>query len=488
MLQDAGKDMTEKEKEQWLKNPKRRKAHFVANAERFYPDLWKLAVAVHKIIEANKTDFPRLTINESNARHAIGLYIAKHRRFCARADINNINDIDFHIHANTMENKDRRNLYHLLQTDLLRTLHNMWGHSVGEIMKKITVDDKVRLFGIIFNNPDVREYIPDLTMKSKSEGNRRGLDGNNPRRAAAIKLILANFIDPEVEVQLPPKWLEDTTREAIDNQKGAGTFEAYGKFNPNDSSRMKLPWTEQHIKTIFSTVMTEYNAAMVEYTKGTGGGPGDDANYVCWQERDPTRVAGYSDQPSRIYLTVIHIWDKQYSYPCVVSKDPMPNDCQREDDEMQTPTPSAKKKGAGDDDDRIINAIQSMSTQRAINHFEMMKHMKGEDDAAKNNAPGMTRHDVVAQITDTNNQIKDFEEQVLRLEEKKRLIKEGVGSSEQKKKRAKQVKEDIKGNSQMIKTLKVTLKKQREELAKLNEEEDNSSDSSDSDSSGYYST
>ena len=184
---------------------------------------------------------------------------------------------------------------------------------------------------------------------------------------------------------------------------------------------------------------------MEQYTKGTGGGPGDDANYVCWKDRDPSRLAGYSDQPSRIYLTVIHMWDRDYAFPLVVSKEPMPDDCQFEDeddsnDDRVNRTPPPAKKDAADDS--MMKAIRSMTAHRTKNHIEMMSYMT-DGDATDNNAP-VQYHNIVARIADTNKQLIQFEEHIFRLEEKKRVIKEGLGSSKRKKKRAKTVKEDIK--------------------------------------------
>jgi hypothetical protein len=60
------------------------------------------------------------------------------------------------------------------------------------------------------------------------------------------------------------------------------------------------------------------------YTMGTGGGPGAPENFNVWQERDPTTVVNYIQWNTFIYLSLVHIWDKMYSFPFVNVKDKLP--------------------------------------------------------------------------------------------------------------------------------------------------------------------
>ncbi len=64
---------------------------------------------------------------------------------------------------------------------------------------------------------------------------------------------------------------------------------------------------------------------MALYTMGTGGGPGAPENFNVWQERDPTSVVGYIQQNAFIYLSLVHIWDKKYSFPFVEVKAQLPS-------------------------------------------------------------------------------------------------------------------------------------------------------------------
>jgi hypothetical protein len=51
---------------------------------------------------------------------------------------------------------------------------------------------------------------------------------------------------------------------------------------------------------LFFNVSKEYHAAKDKYTKGIGGGLG---------------------KPSNIYLAVVHMWDKDYSFPFLSVKE-----------------------------------------------------------------------------------------------------------------------------------------------------------------------
>ena len=70
---------------------------------------------------------------------------------------------------------------------------------------------------------------------------------------------------------------------------------------------------------------------MASYTKGTGGGSGDDVDYCIWQERDSTCVASYPDQLSKLYLTPIYMMDKAAGYRMIKPKGSLPPDAAIQD-------------------------------------------------------------------------------------------------------------------------------------------------------------
>ena len=115
-----------------------------------------------------------------------------------------------------------------------------------------------------------------------------------------MTLLHENFIDQTVTVTIPLKWFDNNTREKIDEFLGEGTYEEHGQFNPNNLSRIALPWTVKETTAIFNKLDKEYHATMDKYTMGTGGGPGDDANFAAWQQRDECHVVRYTNQPSSI--------------------------------------------------------------------------------------------------------------------------------------------------------------------------------------------
>ena len=60
--------------------------------------------------------------------------------------------------------------------------------------------------------------------------------------------------------------------------------------------------------------MNEYAGVMKLYTRGTGGGDGDPASYVCWEEREDTNILRYHNNTSSQYLTWVFMSNKQYSF------------------------------------------------------------------------------------------------------------------------------------------------------------------------------
>ena len=78
---------------------------------------------------------------------------------------------------------------------------------------------------------------------------------------------------------------------------------------------------------MFNKLDKEYHATMDKYTMGTDGRPGDDANFAAWQQWDECHAVCYTTQLSNIYLSLVHTWDKQFGYPFVSLKDPLPNEC-----------------------------------------------------------------------------------------------------------------------------------------------------------------
>ena len=67
----------------------------------------------------------------------------------------------------------------------------------------MTTDDKVHVTGILFNNSQLREYIPDMLGKTRGSNIRAEIDVSSARKLAGFRVLYTNFIDREVFVTLP---------------------------------------------------------------------------------------------------------------------------------------------------------------------------------------------------------------------------------------------------------------------------------------------
>ena len=71
---------------------------------------------------------------------------------------------------------------------------------------------------------------------------------------------------------------------------------------------------------------------MNEYMKRTGGGDGDPAVVTSWKERYPIKFGNYTKTSQSIYLTIIHMWDKQYDFSLLYSpKEQVPQNVRVDD-------------------------------------------------------------------------------------------------------------------------------------------------------------
>ena len=330
--------MTEAEKITYS-DPNKKRTRVVAYGEAFHPSLYTLAKETYDNMKMNKAlYFTRLPAQETKTIHVIGRFIAARRKCCTRSMVQSTPDFGFIDMLSNPDYADNEEYWYLSQESILEFFYVKWGSTIAELMKP-TTDDKARLVGILFTDSEMRDFIPDLTGKSLGEipdssarnngSNRRNIDASKSRKVLGKKLLHEKFIDSEVIVPEQEGWLDDTTRTAIDNLLGAGTFAAFGHFNPNNMDRIRLPWNEQQVAAVHAKFHREYQGCMDKYTQGTGGGPGAPENFAAWEARDTTNVVTYTDsQDSMIYLSWAHVWDKQYGYLYVSRKDGLPQGCQ----------------------------------------------------------------------------------------------------------------------------------------------------------------
>ena len=252
----------------------------------------------------------------SKNAHQIGSFIFKRGRKVARGDMNSITDAQVTTQTQRDEYKDNSSFYLLSQVELLRWVNDRWGCSQEDLMK-FTPDNKLRLMGIVLGMEDLKDYVGYLTKATKS-GTCRNLDGFNTQQLAALSLAHDKFIDKKVVIPMPEKWPEANTKLTTDEHRGDGFYDTHISFNINNVSRIALQWYKEHIQSMIGIILVDYNSRMQLYTKVTGGVPGDEANYVVWKYRDPYHVCRYSEQSNQLYLSIVHIWDKDRGYAIIV--------------------------------------------------------------------------------------------------------------------------------------------------------------------------
>ena len=406
---------------------------------RLHPKLYSLAMEVVKVATTMDIPaFPRLpdikSNNISKTYHYIGEWIAGTRKMYKRADIHNIgasSDL-----VNDMINEEKylstEKFYVLSQDDVFKHVFEKYGPKESTT-SEYTVDDFVRVMGVIFNDELLREYLPDMVGSTKS-GNRNEMDGSRSGARSGFRRLWGRFIDREVVVTLPKLW---GTTESIARLelRTPGAFEQHGRFNPNNLQRIELAWQEKDLISLFRHVLSLYNQCMHFYTMGTGGGPGYPENFNNWQARDSEWVAMYlNDQKCNLFLTVIHMWDKQHKFPMVKIVGSVPPESQIDDcidgsgggeednfriHKPSTPYSSARKNR------EISDALSTMASQRqsvAANSAEMtasIQRLEKMVTTSSTTGSGTTRV-VVDDLNVTEDSIERFEGKIKKLKRKRK--------------------------------------------------------------------
>ena len=180
-----------------------------------------------------------------------------------------------------------------------------------------------------------------------------------------------------------------------------------------------------------------------------------------------------------LYLTPIYIWDKAMGYKLVKTKGPMPPHVAIQDGNTNTPPPKVILA-----EEKMISTIKELSAQRQLKSNELMAAMSGTQKNERSNVEKI--QEIIKSILKTRVQIGLCKEDLSTLWERKRVIRQEPGSLDSKKKRAKVVKEEMKGAHAMLKTLEGAMFVQRDELNKLNpKKSDDDVVESDGSSSGY---
>ena len=484
-LQDEGRELTVDEAADVQQKPTKRFSKKIRFAGRLYPHLYSLAEVVYITFQLDSKGgkwFTNLVKGKSDGVHKIGKWIAENRTRVARADIHSHESDELNAMLGEDEYKDKGVLYYLPQREMISHFFSLWGTNFDDLLKP-TIDDKLRLLGIMLTQDEVRDYIPDLLGKRRGEKGWQPIDAASSRSLAAWALVLERFLDDEVVIELPKKWSHEDFMKKINERAGVEEFyEKNGTFNPNNTDRLKLPWTEKLLQSMLKDSRTEYQVMMTKYTMGTGGGSGAPENFADWQERDESYILSYTpQQAANLYLTIVFMWDKTHGFPLKPSVGPMRGG--REDEQYDggdhsndPPPDSGKSTNSGKStkgDNQLVAAVKDMTDQREISTNKILEFIDGKyDTGEKTSTRSDKRHILVQRIMETLDAIKEWKKELEDNKKKRKKCEDKYANNEKRqKKRLKPLITEMKAHQSTIATLNTTMKQYQKELNDLNDED-----------------
>jgi hypothetical protein len=314
----------------------------------------------------------------------------------------------------------------------------------------------------MFGSDEMRDKIPYLkkTVPSTNKCNSRLLlDEFKQQKRLTMNLLKNKFIDMEEKVDFPEKWHDASTKEKLDEKHGDGAWERFTKeMDPNKKERIELDWTQDHIEVLMKHVVMEYNKVMFDYQKNTGGGSGDEALFVDWEEREDTRFFDYDHKiKNNVYLTAIHMYDKQFGFPLTLKVDTIYHGFAIDDDDTTQKTTSTRTSSPHPD---VIDDI-------AKEKKELFQKLNANVTSLFGMASAQTKEELQSGLIDNINKtleiIKKFEFEKNRL--KRKAQRDTVKSNAPKRR---QIFEKYKEKKKMITELEITVTGYREKLASLN--------------------
>ena len=325
-----------------------------------YKKIYDLCSEMYTLFRKDHCVFAYLPTKKSDVIKKLGEAILNNHFQVTRADMNNISDstmIPFMKQAPNHVTK----FYVLSQRDMVRWALNKWSTTSNERQQRTTDNDRLRVFGILFLE-DLREHIPLVTGTHSSAMSRSQLDAKNSTVKGVLQDVLIKFNDMDVEVCHPAAWSKSDTVSRIGS-------EVHATMNPNEMERILVPRTMDGIKSIISSTTKAYNNVMKNYTKRTGGGDGNVANFSNWQQRDPLTFRNYENYTKSSYLTWIHMWNKQFDHPMVKVNEQLPPSARIEDD-------STPNKPGNTSTSKLLEALQKASADRQKQSSERLDAIK----------------------------------------------------------------------------------------------------------------
>jgi hypothetical protein len=485
LIQDTGVPMNEKEKSTWKQNPKKKKNKHITVVPFHYPKLYMLSEKLFKLYSEKKEQgvaFQKLSTNKSNVCHALGTFLASSRYYKLRSSVLAETEGVQASFANDAQYNNTDHLYFLNQSDVLKVFYNNNTTNVSDLLKTQQCD-QVRAMLILFTD-DMREYI-DVCMKKGDKSNRQVLDGWESKKRAFYVVLLQKFIDAEVHVELPKKWFADNTKETINMKYGPDAWNSYNDLlNPNKPDRISLPFTTDHMKSMVDMTILEYNRVMVDYQKNTGGGDGNEEAFTTWDCREDLTFLNYDHKvKDNVYLTIIHMLDKEYQFPLTVVNDTLSEEAMIDD--FKTPSAKTIRTTSTNSAFSIRSSFDSSDQHRSNDERnEMIRSLKNAADAMISSSNDVTS-DMVENINKTadsierfNSQLNDLKDQLKKI--RKRMLLSDENTKKKLRKKEEHIHLDMKTAKDMVKTLKVTLTNQKDSLKKMNGLKSNEGEHSDS--------
>lgn len=445
LVQDKGIPMSPED----MNNSKSKKRKYYKSTETWYKDIHELGTNLYDLYIKQSAIFPNLGKNKSIQVKKICKWLLQKRLLVARADIHRIVDPTVLPFVQT-SNPEITHFYILGQIDILKMAIGDWCGETLKDKQKPTDNDRIRVMGILFQE-DFREDISLLLDKARSS--REGVDNPRMQQRAIYHRVLNEFNDPDVIIEHPPSWIRDITKEKI------GQLE-WSKYNPNDNARIAIPRTSKQMTHIYLQVMSDYKTMMELYTKGTGGGSGDPADYSDWEQREDTTILRYHNNSTSQYLTWVFMYDKQYEFILTKRLGPLPVGTRLDDGNVREEggcsagriTPSAAALG-----DELRQAREESARRGAEMTNMLSTLLKGETTDPSNEIPilpSRSSAEVLKEINQLMVTIKTCKADHGTAIGRKRRIT--VGDTQQTGER-KKLKKDIKRLTTTIDTLEVSL-------------------------------
>jgi hypothetical protein len=175
LLQDYGQPLNESERKQLddalSYGRKKSFKERILHGDRLYPDIYQLAKLLYytyKLDAKGGKWFTKLPQNLSDAIHRIGKWIAVNRIKVDRPDIHlhQCADLTDVIKMDGFE--DNKVYYYLPQSLALTHFYGLWGVNIDALMKP-TVDDVLRIVGVLLTDEEMRDFIPGILGKRRNE-------------------------------------------------------------------------------------------------------------------------------------------------------------------------------------------------------------------------------------------------------------------------------------------------------------------------------